>query len=175
MQAVYLKKGDIYLPYAFDPSIHYVEYETEKDFDAVLLGMPYPERIKLVDALRDRGVTVIFDNGPVFEEYRHTNNRAFIGLNWSSMEDLNARVFELMAMGLCPVINRVPDLSLFFDDGVEYVGFDDLDDAVNTVIWLKRDTKIRDRIAKAAHDNVWRNNHTYDARINTILETCGLV
>ena len=98
MHKTYMQEKDIWLPYAFCSQTCYADSTVSKDVDAVLIGMPYENRTRLVEALRQKGVSVLFENGPIFDEYRHLNNRATIGLNWSSLQDLNCRVFELMAM-----------------------------------------------------------------------------
>ncbi len=170
MQKCYSKSGDIYLPYAYDPTVHYRTLETKKDTDAVLGGMPYENRVQWVNELRKRGVSVLFENGPVFDEYREMNNRARIGLNWSSMDDLNARAFELPAMGLAPVMNFVPDLSLF-DFYKSTLIFNNLNEAIEQVLWLKTHPVEQEALAKSAYQEV--QGQTYDARIQQIFTECG--
>ncbi len=174
MQRVYSKPGDQYLPYAFDPAVHYEIAGARKDTDAALIGLPYEKRQKWVARLRELGISVIFENGPVFDEYRELNNRCRVGLNWSSMDDLNARVFEIMAMGLCPVINRVSDLSERFDEGKHYLGFSDLDEAVSQVQWALGNPEEARRMGQRARQHVWETNQTYDARVQSILAESGL-
>jgi hypothetical protein len=177
MQAVYSKPGDIYLPYAFDPTVHYpCDIPNPDDMqDAVLIGMPYAERVQWVNELRRHGVKVIFENGPVFDEYRDLNNHARIGLNWASMNDTNARAFELPAMHLAPVMSRTTDMSRFFEDGVDYFGFDHnvsaLPDAVDKVLYLKNNPDKCREMAEHAFEKV--KPHTYDQRVVEILQECG--
>lgn len=182
MQKCYKEREDIYLPYAFDPETHYKESKTEwneysgdevaeKDSDAVLIGMPYPQRIQWVEELRKHGASVIFENSPIFDEYRELANRARIGLNWSSMNDLNARFFETPAFGLAMVANRVPDAHLFLQDGIDYLGFDSLPQAVEQVMYLKNHPNVAEGMAHDAYQKI--KPHTYDARIQQILEECG--
>lgn len=179
MQKVYSKDGDIYLPYAYDPTVHYVDHPTELEdnplynVDSVLIGMPYPERVEWVRRLRESGISVIFNNGPIFDEYREQNNRAKIGLNWSSLMDMNARVFELMAMKLCPVINSVPDLKEFFIEDIDYVTFTDMNSAVAKVLWAKKNPEEAAQIAEHAFNTV--KSETYDKRVETVLKECGLI
>lgn len=194
MQKVYSKPGDIYLPYAYDPTVHYpmdgekpisfsnpdggewvlpVPDKINKDTDAVLIGMPYQERVEWVRRLRESGVSVIFENGPIFDEYRQQNNRAKIGLNWSSLLDMNARVFELMAMKLCPVMNIVPDLNEFFVEDRDYLAFRDMDRAVERVLWAKNNPEESQAVAEHAYNTV--KSETYDKRVETILKECGLI
>lgn len=176
MQKVYSQPGDVWLPYAYDPTVWYPEARIGEhrvpDFDAALIGMPYPNRVEWVTRLRQHGLKVAFENGPVFDDAREWYNRATIGLNWSSMLDMNARVFELMAMGLVPVINRVPDLGeIGFREGEHYLGFSNMDEAVEQALRVKRSPDVYRGMAMVAREEV--KPHTYDARIGQILQECG--
>lgn len=180
MQLCYSQPGDIYLPYAYSTYDHYPSYvegqdaRVVKDLDAVLLGLQYPQRIAWREELERRGVKVHFENGPVFDEARAIYNRARIGLNWSTLLDMNARVFELPAMKLCPVINRVPDLAnMGFQEGVHYLGFSDLGEAVEKVVWAKEHPEEAQRMAQDAYENV--QGETYDQRVEVILKDAGLI
>jgi len=183
MQYVYSRGADFYLPYAYDPTVHYpelpyferdinnyVQHGVVKDTDAVLIGMPYESRVQWVAALRAKGVSVLFENGPVFDEYREMNNRARIGLNWSSLDDLNARAYELAAMKLAPVMNVVSDLER---SGIECATFTTLPEAVEAVMYLKENDKARIELAELAYRSV--QGETYDKRVNTILQMAGFV
>lgn len=180
MQFCYKYFDDVYLPYAFDQYAHYSEPQ-EKKYDCALIGMPYPKRDVLVSELRRNGISVVYENGPIFDEYRELNNQAQIGLNYSSMLDMTARVFELMAMGIAPVINRVPDLDLFFVEGKHYLGFDTVSEAVQQVKSLLAKPLEIARIGGSAYANVWQPNysgyatHSYSARVHTILQDMELI
>jgi len=177
MQLCYSKSGDIYLPYAYSSYDHYpihidgLEDGTWKDKDAVLIGMPYENRVQWINELRKRGISVIFENGPIFDEARVLYNRGRIGLNWSTLQDLNARCFELPAMKLAPVINLVPDAGLFFEQGIHYAGFTNLQEAVERVVWLKEHPHELDEMANEAYRNV--QGQTYDSRVQKILKEGG--
>lgn len=190
MQLSYSRGADLYLPYAYDPTVHYpldgsrfggfglstdkepVMYyshnKIEKDTDAVLIGMPYEHRVQWVEALRAKSVSVLFENGPVFDEYREINNRARIGLNWSSLDDLNARAYELPAMKLAPVMNKVSDLER---SGIECASFTTLPEAVEAVLYLKEHDQARVELAELAYKSV--QGQTYDARISQIFKMAG--
>jgi hypothetical protein len=171
MQLVYSKSGDEYLPYAYSQYDHYPNKELMTDTDACLIGMPYDNRVQWVNELRRRGVSVIFENGPVYDEARLLYNRARIGLNWSSLDDLNARAFELPAMKLAPVMNLVSDIGKFFKQGTHYEGFTNLQEAVERVIWLKDNPIKLNEMAEQAYQNVL--GHTYDIRVDQILKDGG--
>ena len=191
MQLCYSKPNDIYLPYAYSAHDHFpLEdigiYQKEnvdvtqtimgtyvKDTDAVLIGMPYAKRVEWINELRNRGISVIFENGPIFDEARTLYNRGRIGLNWSDQNDLNARAFELPAMKLAPVMNLVPDMYRFFEQGIHFSGFTNLSEAVERVEWLKAHPVECSTMAEEAYKNV--QGQTYDARIEKILEECGFV
>ncbi len=170
MQKCYSKPGDIYLPYCYSQYDHFPDDTVSKSVDAVLIGMPYENRVQWVKALRERGVSVTFENGPVYDEARALYNSGRIGLNWSSMNDLNARVFELAAMKLYPVVNHVPDMETLdcFD---AYAEFRNLDEAIDRVVWAKENPEDAFKWADIAYMEV--KPHTYDARVKQILQECG--
>ncbi len=166
MQTPYMAAGDRYLPYAYDPKWHKPE-EQEENYDVCLIGLHYADRNQLVDRLRGHGLKVYYDLGPSFDEARALYNQAPIGLNWSSLQDLTARVFELLGMKRLAVVNKVPDLDTFFQDGQDLIAFDNIDEAVSQVIWYKENREEAQKIAEQGHETV--KEHTWDNRIRTIL------
>lgn len=184
MQKVYSQPGDIYLPYAYSKYDFYPENDRfdslsstgfspiEKDLDAVLVGMPYEQRVQWINELKRHGVKAHMENGPVFDEARALYNRARIGLNWSSLDDLNCRAFELPAMMLYPVMNWVTDLGDF--DFSNHIGiFRDLGSAVDEVLWAMEHPEEASEQARLAYYDVLP--HTYDARVETILKESGFI
>lgn len=169
MQACYSKPGDIYLPYAYSQYDHFPDDST-KDVDAVMIGMPYEKRVNWINELRNRGVSVIFENGPVFDEARAMYNRGRIGLSWSSMEDLIARVYELPAMKLYPVVNNVPDMWKH-----EYLHhhhiFNNMNEAIDAVVWAKEHPENAAWNAQECYTLI-QGQH-YDARVDQIMKECG--
>lgn len=167
MQECYSKPGDEYLPYAYDPEAHYPE-EQPRNFDAVLLGLHYENRDRLVKELRRRGVNVLYDLGPVFDERRALECQAPISLAWSSRDDLIARVFEGLAMGRLVVTNRVPDLGKFFTEDEHLVAFSSLGEAVEKILWYLGNPDELQAVARAGREAV--EPHTWDDRVNQIIE-----
>ena len=166
MQACYAKPGDCYLPYAYDPIWHAPEDQPRR-YDACLLGLHYEQRDRWVAALRARGLNVCYDLGPVFAEARALYNQSPVGLDWSSLKDLNARVFELLGMRRLAVVNRVPDLATFFQDGRDLVVFDTLDEAVEKTLYYHDHPDEAAIIADQGYQAV--QPHTWDARVAQIL------
>jgi len=188
MQKVYAKAGDLWLPYAYskydfypendwyerDVNGGYLHHEYIKDIDAAIIGLQYTHvpRVQLVEELRKRGLNVFSENGPVFDEARAIYNRTKIGLNWSTMEDLNCRAFELPAMRILPVMNFVPDMQEF-----EFVKncrlFTDLSSAVEQVLWAIQNPDDAKEQAELAYQKVLP--HTYDERVTQLLKETGFV
>jgi hypothetical protein len=183
MQLCYSEKGDTYLPYAYSMYDHYkedaVEWSefslreepVEKDLDAILVGMPYENRVRWKEELAKHGVFLHLENGPVFDEYRALANRAKIGCTWSSMNDLIARFFETPAFGLPMVANRVPDAHLFLQEDEDYLAFSTLPEAVEKVLYLKNHPEEAQRIAENGHRKILP--HTYDERVSEVLRESG--
>jgi len=174
MQRYYQKEGEIVLPYCASPDHHYAMPSIEKDYDASLIGLHYQQRDRLVQALRNKGYKVLYDLGLIYDEYREQNNRAIIGLNWSSLMDINARTFEIMAMKQVAVINRLPYLDeLGLRENEHYLGFDTVEEAVEKVDWVKARPDAAQAIAENGYQLVHKE-HTYEKRIQAIFERIGL-
>lgn len=176
MQKGYAKLGDIYLPYAYDPIWHGpLEKNQKPEWDVVLLGLHYEQRDLLVKLLRLQGISVKYDLGPAFAEARSIYGKARVGINWSSLEDVNARVFEIMGMGLPLVTNRLVDLDPLFNESEHYLGFVTAKQGVESVRTLLENPGLADQIAKAGRTAV--EPHTWDARVERILseaQNCGI-
>ena len=174
MQRYYMRPGDYHLPYACSPDHHYAMSDVEKKYDASLIGLHYLERNELVNALRAHGVSVFYDIGQIWDEYRQINNESRVGLNWSSRMDINARTFEMMAMMQVPVINRLPHLEeLGLLEGQHYLGFDTVQEGVEKVQWALAHPNQSSAIALSAH-NLVHEKHTYKLRVKQIFDTIGL-
>ena len=175
MQTPYMRPdADYWLPYACDPVWHAPLPETrEISCDSALIGLLYSHRVQWIQALRGKGYNIRAETGLMGDEYREVYSGAAVGICWSSLKDLPARVFELMGMGLCPIINRVPDLHPLFEEGVHYLGFDTLEEGVEQFERAMKDQVLREKIGKEASYQV-HSFHTWDIRIRQILEACGL-
>lgn len=165
MQTPYMKNGDEYLPYAYDPIWHKPEKQTQ-NYDVCLIGLHYEQRTELVEALKSKGLKVYYDLGPSFDEARALYNQAPVGLNWSSLQDLTARVFELLGMKRLAIVNRVPDLERFFS-GKDMFIFDTIEEAISDAQWAIDYPDEARKIAKTGYQTV--QPHTWDARVETII------
>jgi len=176
MQTSYMSEGDIFMPYAFDSICHYPDAKIEKEYDCSIVGLHYAQRDEWVKRLREKGIKVNYRIGDIFDEYRIENNKAWIGLNWSSLQDVTARVFEIMAMRMVPVLNRLPGLDyLGLEENRHYLGFSDMEEAVAKVEWAIAHKDFALQIANQGYQFVYERKFTYDQRIKQILETCKLI
>lgn len=188
MQLSYIQGGDVLLPYAFDPFCHYpmdvsysdgcgeLQSNPNREYDCAIVGLHYPQRDEWVSRLRGHGVKVNYRIGDIFDEYREENNKAWIGLNWSSLQDVTARVFEICAMRLVPVLNRLPGLdALGFEDGRHYLGFSNMEEAVEKILWAINHREFAEAIALNAYQFVYQQDFTWDRRVKDILTTMKLL
>lgn len=170
MQTPYMHPGDLWLPYAFDPIWHRKHTNDLLEYDTGLVGAQYEGRVKLVEMIKAEGHTVLFPGyGPVYEEYHDLNSKCRTGFNLSTQQDLCARVFELMGMGICPIVNRVPDLQkVGFIEGTHYLGFDTLTEAVEQLHNVLKSDAWYD-VGEQASVAVRQGKHTWDDRVAEIL------
>ena len=172
MQTPYIKEGEEYLPYAYDPEIHY-PMDIDKEYDACMLGLQYPQRDALVARLRSHGLNVKYGIGTVYDEYRIEYNKSRIALSWSSLLDTPTRVYEALAMKVALVCNRTKDLENFFVEGEHYLGFETVEEAEKQVLLLLSDDKKRTQIAEEGYEAVLP--HSWDERAKQILEKVGSI
>lgn len=172
MQKFYSQPDDLYLPYAADSECH-MPLEREKRNDVCMIGLQYDQRTKVINILKEKGLNVFYDIGHIYEEYQELYNKSKVAFSWSSLEDLPARVFENMLMAVPLVTNRVPDLSTHFVEDEHYLGFDTTEEAIEKIMWALEHEKEANEMAWNAHRKVLAL-HTWDHRIDTILEISGL-
>lgn len=173
MQAAYIESDEEYLPYAFDPTVHY-PMDLPKEYDACLIGLQYPQRNELVARLRSKGLSVNYEIGKVYDEFRETYNRSRVALSWSTLADTPARCYEAFGMRLPLIANRTMDLCMLFDEKEHFFGFDNIDEAVNQVLIALSDDELSKEKAQKSHEEAI-SHHTWDIRVESILKKCGLI
>lgn len=175
MQKPYMRPNDIWLPYAYDPIYHSttpIEWADRK-YDCALIGLHYESRVKFFQQLKVAGFSTFFDIGLAYYDAATVYHDTRVGLNYSSLQDTTARVFELMGFGIVPLLNRVPDLMEMFKEDEHFLGFSTPGEAIQKFKWALDNPADAQRIANNANDAV--QPHTWDARAQTILEECGLL
>lgn len=168
MQFTYMKDGQIWVPYAYYPPIHKVLPNVEKQYDVVLSGLQYPHRIETMEKMKNAGLNVVNGLGIIYDEYVQLYNQARMSLCYPSKEDLPARFWEGLAMKTLVLCKRIPELhQLEFVDGLDYVGFDTPEEAVEKALYYKAHPEEAENIAQLGYEKVkW---HTYHERANRIL------
>lgn len=163
-----------WLPCAYEPTKHYVDKSVAKEFDAALIGVPYPARVALVQALQQKAdAKVLVGLGVLDKDYNHAYNSAVIGLVQSIAGDVPMRLFENAAMGLCLLTDRQRDLEkLGLKEDRDYVGYSTIDEAVEKMRWLKANPARRAEIAESGRQVL--AIHTYANRAQQILTWAGL-
>ncbi len=74
------------------------------------LGVMYPQRKEVVQAMLDAGLKVAWGTGLVYEAYRDVYHNSRISLCISAHGDVAQRVFETGAMGCVPLLDATHDL-----------------------------------------------------------------
>jgi hypothetical protein len=171
MQHAYLEPGQTWLPYAYYPPVHRF-ISKENEYDVVFSGLQYDHRKEALEKMKSAGLKVFTTLGLLYEEYAQKYNSGTIAFNWSSKNDLPARFWEGLAMKRLVLTNKCPDLEqLEFIDGVDYISFSGVDDAVDKAVYYSNNKKEADKIAASGYKKVQK--HTYLRRCEKILEVIG--
>lgn len=173
MQMCYMDQGEWYLPYAADETV-LRPLDIPKEYDACLIGLHYDQRNDLVRKIKDKGHSVYYSLGEIYDDYNLKYNQSRTALSWSTLDDTPCRVFEAMAMGIPLVTNRTPDLSNFFVDGEHYLGFSNVNEGVKQVEKFLNEPDYAANVAGNAYRKVLAG-HTWGHRVQQILEQAKLV
>jgi spore maturation protein CgeB len=161
-----------WLPLACDPEIHR-RYDVPKRFDVGFVGatgVPYARRTGLLAQLARRYTMNDYNRPYTPSEMARVYSESHLVFNCSLRGEVNMRVFEGPATGSLLLTDRIGNgLSELVRDCEHVVLYDDeqLLDFVDTYL---RDTAARQRIATQGYDHA-RTHHTYDRRVDSILET----
>lgn len=155
-----------YDPIAFPPSpIPWAE----RAWDVCMIGVMYPKRWELVNAMRAAGLKVLAGTGLVYDAYRDAYQNSRVALVSSFNGDLPIRLFEGAAMGCAVLCDEIADLHLepFTDVDVDVAHFyHSVDEAVALAKYLQPhgsgDFFAEDSQAFIAP-------HTWDARAQVIV------
>ncbi len=167
----FMQPGDIHLPVGYSPRWHYPIF-AEEEYDAMCLGLLYPNRVAAMQMMAWKGYNTFLDNGPCFQEARELYAKTKLILNWSLPDNTVCRVWEAMAMGKTLVTNYSTTLKELFEDEIHYVGFSNMEEAIAKMEWLLAHDDERKAIAQSGHRAV--QPHTYDARARQLLGAIGL-
>jgi Glycosyl transferases group 1 len=160
-----------------------------KDLDFVFLGQPDniavvhgKTRKEFVEQLSQhtrsgKQIAGIVDQGIYGRQVNELYNRAKILFDKTIAYNVGTRVFEIIGSGGFALVNRrkvnsgIDDLAI---DGHHYISYDgSYDDFIHKFDYYLDHPDERARIATAGHKHFLRN-HTYQNRIETIMEDFGL-
>lgn len=164
-------KGTIFLPHAFDPSIHY-RRNVPYNFDLVMIGNKndqlYHDRNMLVELLRGKH-NVYHEEVPFGDEYATAMSMGTLIFNKSLGEkNIPIRFFEGLAIG-CLVQNYNDNLDALATAHEHYIPYTNNENLMQQVEdYLSRPEKIvAMRQASTIHA---LEHHTYQHRAKSILE-----
>jgi len=137
-------------------------------------GKDYSIRRSYIESLKERFKMNDIDRYYTPEEMARIYQQSKVVVNLSRddyLQDANLRCFEVMAAGALLITPKPTELSeIGFIEGTHYVTFETESQMYESVrYYLARDRE-REEIARAARSLVMQK-HTYDARVETILNT----
>lgn len=145
-----------YDPVAFTPSpIPFAE----REFDVTLIGVLYPARVELLEAMSKAGLKVQAGTGLLYEDYANAYHNSRIALNVSAKGDLNQRIFETAALGCEVLTHPIEDMAELLGDSVHV--FQDEKDAIKQAKAICKQTQSRIYITTP---------HTWDARSQVVVD-----
>ena len=162
-----------WLPLGGDPQVHFVP-DLMRDIDVGFvgkLGEPGTERNTVLTTILNRFLTN--EIGPFYSPTKmgEIYSRSKIVFNKSIGGDVNMRVFEAWASGALLVTDRIGNgLEDLATEGVHYVGYDSVEEAIAEIERYLADHTARTQIAEAGQA-LLLERHTYDARLSQILDT----
>lgn len=170
MQDHYILPGETWIPYAYYKPLHKIMSQKRKlKHDVVFSGLQYDHRKEALEGMKKAGLNVLTTLGLIYEDYVEAYNGGLIAFNWSSKNDLPARFWEGLAMKRLMLTNIVPDMDkLGFKDGIHYVGFENVNDAVEKAKHYVEHPDEAMKIARAGYQRV--KPHTYKARAQKMVK-----
>lgn len=75
----------------------------DREYDVCMVGVMYPRRIEVINALKDDGFKVFAATGLLYDEYRAAYHNSRISLCVSAAGDVAQRIFETGGMG-CAIL-----------------------------------------------------------------------
>ena len=161
-----------WLPLACDPEIHR-HYDVPPRHDIGFVGATggnYTRRRMLLERLAQRFTISDYRRSYTPSEMAEVYSASRLVFNCSLLHEVNMRVFEGPATGTLLLTDRIGNgLSELVVDGEHVVMYDDTQ-LVDLAAQYLRDSAARERIARHGYEHI-HAYHTYDHRVDTILDT----
>ena len=163
-----------WVPAACDPAVH-GKLALPKMRDVAFVGTEggIPRKFYL-QALRERYPNSFISHAP-YTEIGRIYSQAKIGFNCSVRDDVNMRMFEILASGTLLVTNRLSHdelEQLGLRDGEHLVCYDTPAQLFEVIDRYLRDDGTREAIARRGMERVLQH-HTYEHRLQQILKLAG--
>lgn len=174
-----------YLPFAFDPKLHYpVNEEREIQFDLTFVGTYSKEREGILRQLSSLKIG-IWGNGwgqsniagvqsqAVYGiEAVRAMNRGLCSLNILRPQNNgshNMRTFEIPATKNVMITTRSEEQEEFFDEGISMLCYSAIGEIIENVEKLKTEPSLRTSLAEEGYNAV--QPHTYYSRAKQVIES----
>ena len=158
-----------WLPHAVEPRAYPNTPECIKKYDIGFVGfVTFEKRADALDRIY-REFPNFFYGQRLFEEAAEVYRKSRIVFNTSAKDDVNMRLFEVLATGSFLLTEHVPTIGDFgLVDGQHFVSYLDLDDAVDKAKYFIKNEDKREKIAKDGMEAVLAG-HTYQHRAKEVL------
>ena len=158
-----------WLPHAVEPRAYPNKPECIKKYDVGFVGfVTFEKRADALDRIY-REFPNFFYGQRLFEEAAEVYRKSRIVFNTSAEDDVNMRLFEVLATGSFLLTENVPTIGDFgLIDGQHFVSYLDLDDAVAKAMYFIKYEDKREKIAKDGMEAVLAG-HTYQHRAKEVL------
>ena len=159
-----------------------------RDLPVVVIGAPYPRRVKMVKHLKDRGIKPIVFGAEgwklfadvadcyqgmltrpgMFEMYRRAQI-AIAPADWESTYTpmIKLRTLEIMCMGAFQLCEQCEDLADYYVDGEEIVSYKDWDELAELIKQYGADPPRREAIGLAGYEAT-KKKHVWKVRWSEI-------
>lgn len=192
-----MKLNAFYLPEALNLRVHKpiekdrIQLEKELDIDVVAFGTMYPYRANMVSQLIRAGINVSLFGVPdrrfpkleitknFKNEYITGERKAeilmgskivFNNFHYAEVESVNVKYFEINGIGGFQLCDYKPTLEEYTKVPTSKYAYKTIDEAIDLIRYYLPKQKERFQIAKEQMEH-FRANHTYEHRINQVLET----
>jgi 2-polyprenyl-3-methyl-5-hydroxy-6-metoxy-1,4-benzoquinol methylase len=163
-------RSAVWLPLACDPAVHR-KHDVAKQFDVCFVGNEFPgERTELVRLIQRKFLNT-FVGRQYFDDMARTYSSSRIVFNRSVRNDVNMRVFEVVACGSLLLTNDLSDngQSELFRSGVHLETYREADELIDKIRYYLAHDDVRERIAAAGRAEALAH-HTYRHRMEVILQ-----
>lgn len=154
------------IPYACDPEIHH-PVDTKEIYDVGFIGncMDGDGRKEYLDAISKEFNCFISSSTPT-EKMSEELSKCKVLFNHIRYEEINIRFFEALAIGV-QVCSRKQSLGLFATEGLSYMTFNSIEEAMSRIRVLLKNDNLRLRLKEKAVKEA--QNQTYYHRITSML------